>query len=505
MKRCSSVFVMVVAMLIASLTAFGVAQQRLVIATVAEASNLDPRTTYDAYSYQRMYAMMEPLIAFAPDLSLVPRLATDWRFAEDGLSITFTLREGVTFHHGKPFTAEDVKYTFEWMLNPDNPAANPGLYSDIERIEVVDDYTVVFYLAQNNSFILNNIARLHIVPSDLGEDENFARNPVGTGPFVFESWTRDDRMVMRAFENYWGGRPKVDIVEFRPIVEDVTRLLALEAGEIDLYQGQVVAAEIPRLERDPNIVVQRATGLGHTYVGFNMRNPILQDVRVRQAISHLIPREAIVERVLRGVGRVAVSPISPDVPWFNPDVPRYDYDPERARALLEEAGLGQGIRLRLHTNENPVRIQIAEILQFEAQRVGIELQVTIEEFGAFIARILDTTTADYDLYLLGWTGNVDPNYAMYGLFHSQGDNNYVGYSNPALDVLLEAGRRVPPSTDESNAIYQEAQALLMADPPFAFINYTEEIGVHRADISGWQIHPYVSATFQDLHLVEKRR
>lgn len=495
-----------VLLLCALLSSAAFAQTRLVIATVAEASDLDPRTTYDAYSYQRMYPIMETLLTYSPeDITLQPRLAESWDFAEDGSSVTFALRQGVNFHHGRPFTAEDVKYTFEWVLNPDNPGANPGLFEDITNIEVVDDHTVRFELSGENAFILNNIARLHIVPADLGDNEDFGRNPVGTGPFVFESWARDDRMLLSAYEDYWGGRAKVEEVEFRPITEDATRLLAFEGGEIDLYHGQVVPAEVARLEETEGVTVQRAVGLGHAYVGFNFRNEALSDVRVRQAISHLIPREAIVERILQGIGSVGGGPIAPGVPWYNAEVPRYDYDPERARALLAEAGYGDGLSLRLHTNENPVRVQIAEVLQFEAAQVGVDIQVSVEEFGAFIDRILDTETADFDLFLLGWTGNVDPNYAMFELFHSEGDNNYIAYGNPELDALLEEGRRLEPGSEESNAVYQEAQAVLMADAPFAFINDTEEIGVNQEYITGWRLHPYVSATFQDLHLVEKTR
>lgn len=199
---------------------------------------------------------------------------------------------------------------------------------------------------------------------------------------------------------------------------------------------------------------------------------------MRQAIAHLIFREAIVERVLRGVGQVGISMIAPDVPWFNPEAPRYDYDPERARELLAKAGYEDGLSLR-HTNENPVRVQIAEILRFEAAQVGIDLAVTVEEFGAFIDRIVDKS-ADFDLFILGWGGNVDPNYATYELFSSTGGNNYVAYANPEVDELLERGQRVPPGSEESISIYQEAQRLIMEDVPFAFINYSEEIGVHKA-------------------------
>lgn len=481
-------------------TSFAQDGKTLVIGTVAEASDLDPRITYDVYSYQRMYAIMEPLLVFDTDLSYKPRLATSWEYAEDGSSITFNLREGVSFHHGRTFTAEDVKYTFDWMLNPDNPAANPALYEDIEEVVILDPYTVRFDLSGDNSFILNSIARLHIVPADLGENEDFGSNPVGTGPFIFDSWSRDDRMVLLANAEYWGGAPKVERVEFRPIIEDATRLIALEVGELDLYYGQPVRSELDALEADDDIVVQRVNGLGHQYVAMNTEHPALGDVRVRQAISHLLPREAIVERILDGVGTVGTGPISPDAAFFNPDAPTYPYDPERAAELLAEAGI-ENLSLRLHTNENPIRPQMAEVLQFEAAQIGVEIEVIVEEFGAFIDRLLGST--DYDLYLIGWSGNVDPNYAMYELFHSNGGSNFTAYGNPELDVLLDEGRRLAPNSPESIATYKEAQMVLMNDAPFAFINHSEEVALNRAEILNWEAHPYSSATFQDLHLVEK--
>lgn len=493
-----------VALVLLALVGLGTAQTTLVVGTVAEASDLDPRITYDVYSYQRMYPIMEPLMVFAPDLSYSPRLAEEWEWADDASSITFKLREGVTFHHGRAFTADDVKYTFDWMLNPENPAANPGLYEDISEVEVVDPHTVRFHLSGDNAFILNYIARLHIVPADLGEDPSFGSHPVGTGPFTFESWSRDSKMVLKAYDAYWGGRAYADAIEFRPITEDATRLLALEAGELDLFHGQVVPSALPRLEATSSIDVQRATGLGHAYVGMNFRTAALSDVRVRQAISHLLPRTAIVEKIYQGIGTVGTGPISPDTVFYNDQIPVYDYDIERARELLTEAGI-DSLTLRLHTNENPIRPQIAEVLQFEAAKVGIKIDLQVEEFGAFIDRIMDTDTADFDLFILGWSGNVDPNYAMYELFHSNGGSNFTAYGNERLDELLDLGRRLPPNGEESIAVYHEAQAILMGDAPFAFINNTEEVGLSQNWIQGWEIHPYTSATFQDLHRVQKTR
>ncbi len=492
----------VVALLLAGSVAF--AQTRLVVATVAEASGLDPRLVNDVYSYQRIYTMMEPLIVFEKDLAYRPRLATDWSFSDDGSVITFNLREGVTFHHGKTLTAEDVKYTIDWVRDEDNPSLIRNLYANISDVEVVDPMTVRITVDPPNVWIMNALARLHILPADIGDTNDWNTNPIGTGPFRFVEWVRDDRMLIEAYDGYWGERGNIDQVLFRPITEDGTRLLSFEAGELDLFHGQVTPAEVPRLEDVAGITVTRATGLGHAYLGFNFRNDTLAVDAVRQAMAHLIPSEAIVARVMNGVATVGVGPISPDSIYFASDIPRYPYDTERAAALLAEAGLADGFSVRLHTNENPVRIQIAEILQFEAAQVGIDIDVSIEEFGAFIDRILGPDK-DFDLFILGWSGNVDPDYATYGLFKTGGDNNYIAYGNPEVDVLLDLGRTLPPGSPESVANYQQIQRLLMTDVPFAFINNSEEIGVVQDWVEGWGVHPYASATFQDLHQVTKGR
>ncbi len=492
--------------LVASLLVLGSAsaQVTLNVGATAEASGLDPRRVNDVPSYQRVYAMFEPLIVFEKDLSYRPRLATSWTFSDDGSSITFKLREGVKFHHGTEFTSADVKYTIDWLQNPDNPVLNSSLWQDMASVETPDPYTVIIHLDPTNVWTMNALARMPIVPADIGDDPSFVDHPSGTGPFQFVEWVRDDRLVLEAFPDYWDPEVgNVTEVVFRPIPEDATRLLAFEAGEIDLFHGQVVPLEVPRLEAETDWV-SRTTGLGWTYLGFNFGNEYLAQQAVRQAFYHLIPSEGIVERVLNGVGTVSDSPISPDSIYYADDVARYPYDPEAARALLEEAGLGDGFSVRLHTNENPVRPRIAEILQFEAAKIGIDVEVNVEEFGAFIDRILDPERP-FDLYILGWSGNVDPNYATYGLFRTGADSNYIGYSNPVVDELLDLGRVLPPGSPQSIETYQEIQRLLMDDVPFAFINNTEEIGLVQDDIEGWSVHPYASATYMDLHKVTKNR
>ena len=477
------------------------AQERLVIASTGEADNLDPRVATDVRSFERISTIFEPLVVFDRGLGLQPRLANSWSFNDDATVLTFALRDDVSFHHGRPFTADDVIYTFEWVLDPENPSLNRPLYTDIDAISAPDPYTVVFELSRPNAFLLNNIARMPIVPADRGEEDDFQVDPSGTGAFAFVSWQRDDALRLEAFEDYWGGRALVDEVVFRPIPEDGTRLLALEAGEIDMYQGGPIGAELPRLEDDPNIGVDRVPAPSYNFVGFNTRFEPLGDARVRQAIAHLIPREGIVERILEGVGQVGVSMLLPDMPWFEPDIARYPYDPERARALLAEAGYSDGdISVRIYSDPAPMRTQIAEILLNEMLQVGIDATVQAEESSAVWQRF--TQTEDYEIMVYAWNGQLDPDRAIFRQFTSGGSAYaYTYWSDPRVDELALRGQSVAPDSDESVAIYREIQRIIGEEVPYTFVNYIEEVAVYRSDITGWSAHPHSSVTYQDLFLV----
>ncbi len=470
---------------------------RLRIGSTAEVSSLDPRVATDGASFERIYTMIEPLITYDTSLELQPRLATAWERAEDGMSLTFELREGVQFHHGRPFTSEDVRYTFEWILDPENRAQNRPLYTNIETIETPDDHTVIFRLNAPNAFLVNNLARMPIVPADRGEDDDFGRNPVGTGPFEFVSLRRDDRMVVRAFEDYWGGRSNIDELVFRAIPEDGARLLAFEAGELDLFQRDVVYREIARLDEDDRYVFEQTMGTGYLYVAFNVDVEPLGDPRVRRALAHLVDREGFVDRVLEGVGTPGISMITPGTRWHNAEVERFPYDPARARELLAEAGVEDGIRLRLHTNENPARVQLAEVLQASIAQAGVNLDIRIEEFGAYLDRI--QATDDYDIIIGGWLGQLDPDRAMYRQFHRDGSANYMNYRNDRVSELLDRGRSLDPESDEALRTYFEAQEIIVREAPMAFVNYNLEVGVRHPQVEGWRVHPYSAATYQDLH------
>lgn len=494
-------FMLLIVILSSTLALAG--EKRLMIGAYAETHHLDSRLDIGITGMQRLAMINEPLIIYNRNMELAPRLATDWYHSDDGLQMTFYLQEGVQFHHGREFTAKDVKYTYDWILDPENEAQNRDLYTDVKEIEIVDDHTVVFHLHRPNGFLINNMARIHIVPYDKDEElgHDFRFQPIGTGPFQFVSWTRDDRMIFEAFHDYWGGSPQLDVIEFRPIPEDSARLLAFEAGEIHMFHGYVVADEVSRLEEDDRFVVQRKPGTGYHYLGLNTKNPYLNDYRIRRAIAYMVDREGIVESLMSGIGRPGATSISPTLPWFHDGLTPYTFDEEKARDLLAQAGYPDGgFTLNIYSDDNPVRRQIAEIMAYQLEEHGIQAHVHVEEYGAYIERILRTD--DYDIWVWAWVGQLDPDRATYRQFHSSGGSNWSYFKNSRLDLLVEKGRIVPADSQESLDIYREVQEILHREQPYIYLFYEEEVGVSQTNIRGWELHPYSGQTFMDAHLID---
>lgn len=503
MFRKGSLGILLIVLIFALVSSTAAQSSTIVIGSSAEAIGLDTRLSTDIYSGQRINVMMEPIIIFNTDMELEPRLATDWYFDDEATTITFEIREGVYWHDGERFTANDVKFTFDWILNPENPAPNRALYADIYEIEVVNDYLMHFHLRQPNSFLINNLARISIVPAHAADKAGFNENPIGTGPFMFESWIRDDSLSMVANPDYWGGAPKVDRLVFRTIPEDSARMFALEAGEIDVYQDQPIPEEVERLDADPNVNVQIVPGTGYRYMGFNTEMPPFDNVKVRQAFAHLIPREGIVDRLMEGLGQVATGPVPSGIPWYNPNVKTYDHNIEAARQLFDEAGVDpQGLTVHLYSHEDPTFIRIAEIIQFEAANLGINVVTHVEEWGTYWSS-LQQPGHGYQMFLVDWFGQVDPDRAMFRQYHSQGSHNFGTYYNERLDYLLEKGKTVPPDSEESIAIYNEAQEILAEQSYVAYIHYYAEVGLSRASLQGFEPHPFISIVWSNAHLMSK--
>lgn len=470
----------------------------------SEVTTLDPRITTELTGRTRINLINEPLVILDPNYTIVPGLAKDWEYSEDATELTFYLNEGVLFHHGRELVADDVKYTIEWVLDESNPAGNRGAYTAITEVEVINDYEVKFYLDEVNTFLLNALAQLGIVPEDKAEElgDDFGQEPVGTGPLYFGEWNRDDNLLLYAFEDYWQGSPTIDVLEVKPIPEDSARLLAFEAGELDLITG-IVPDELSRLEEDPNVVIQRAPEAGWNFVGFQNAEGPTTDLNLRKAIAHLVDREGIVDNVFQGMGLPGKSPIAPMMDWFNDEIDYIEYDRELAREYYEKSEVyGEDIKLRIFASDITSDIRVAEIMQYEINNLGIEnVEVIVEEWGAFLSRIVDTD--DYEIIILGWGSVMGPDSAFYRQFHSEGSGNFVSYSNPRMDELLEEGRSIDPNSDRAIEIYKEAQQIIHDDVPKAFTHYREVVLAHSPELENFEIYSYTPNQWLSIPFVEK--
>lgn len=354
----------------------GDAPSTVTIALTDDPPSGDPHKTRGANGGHLLFNLYDGLVALSGDMMEInPALATSWEKLDD-LSWRFTLREGVRFHNGEPFTAAAVKYSIERLLDPNAVRFNTD-YQQLGEVEVVDDYTVIIHTKYPDPNFLPKMASLHMVPPEYTSsisEEQFSANPVGTGPYRFVSWTLGQQLVLEANDDYWGGRPSVDRLVFRPIPESSTRLAELQAGTVDIIVGLNYDA-IPLVTADPDLRVEANTGRRTVFMHMDLFVGIepLHDPRVRQAMSYAIDRQLLIDSVLNGYGTPLATIFRPDMAGYSPDFEPYPYDPERARQLLAEAGYPDGFEVRFMTSDGIINkgVEVAEALGAMLGEVGI--------------------------------------------------------------------------------------------------------------------------------------
>ncbi|HEY8424826.1 MAG TPA: glutathione ABC transporter substrate-binding protein [Limnochordales bacterium] len=464
----------------------------LVVAQGADAVSLDPHRTNDQPSSRVMRQIYDTLLVQGEDLQLYPGLATEWR----QLSPTrweFKIRQGVRFHNGDVLTAHDVKFTFDRLRDPATAAPGAFILSPVANVEVVDDYTIVIETSYPFAPLLNHLA--HTTTSILSRnavtragDAYGTRVVVGTGPFRFEEWVTGSHIVLSRNPDYWGGEVKPGRVVFRAIPEGTVRAIELETGAVDLAYNIEPQDEL-RLADVPGIDLVRVETLSTTYIGFNARKPPFNDARVRQAINHAINVDAIIEHIYTGQASRAAGPISQMVWGAHPELRPYEYNPERARQLLAEAGYPNGFKTTIWTNDNPLRMQIAEVVQSDLRKVGIDVEVNVMEWGAYLR---ETAQGNHDMFILGWvTVTADADYGLYSLFHSStfGDpGNRTFWSHPRVDELLDLGRTTADPQVRLRA-YREAQEIIVREAPWVFLLFLTEVTGVRSNVTGFVPHP----------------
>ncbi len=480
-----------------------VGPQHLVIAIEANPTNLDPRKAMDVASARVTQLVFSGLLKKDSQSNLIPDLALKWEQPDD-TTYLFYLRQGVVFHDGSPLTAHDVKYTFESVLDPKFASPRRGSFEQLERISVLDDYTIRFTLKEPFSPFLINMT-LGIVPAHIAKTsgKDFSRKPVGSGPFSLTEWQPDEKLEFTAFSQYFAGAPKLERITYKIVPEDSVRILELEKGSVHLIQNSIPADLLPRLKDNPALKVITSPGTTYAYIGFNMQDAILGIRQVRQALALAIDRPVIIEYLLGGLA-VPAGSLLPKGHWAHePQAAGYDYNLKRAQKLLDEAGFtdpdGDGpqsrFKLSYKTSQNELSRRMAEVLQHQWQKLGVEVDIRSYEWGTFFD---DIRTGNFQLHSLQWVGITEPDIYHY-IFHSlsippQGANR-CKYLNPELDRLLEQGRKTL-DIDRRKAVYSQAQKILAHDLPYISLWHLMNIVAMRREINGFA--PYPAGDFTSL-------
>ncbi len=465
----------------------------LVMIIESSPTNLDPRVGIDAQSERIDNLIFDDLLSRGDDLNVAPGLAEKWD-VPDPLTYVFHLHRGANFHDGHPLTSRDVKWTFDSLLQGKIRSTKAAVYKYIDHIETPDDATVVFHMKETDATLLWNLSdgAMGIVP--YGSGDEMTQHPMGSGPFKFVSAETDREVVLERNDQYWGEKAHLARVRFAVVPDETTEALELRKGSGDVEINAYLTPDtVVTLARDPNLVIETGPGTRLAYLGFNLRDPILKDMRVRQAIAYALDRKPMIEYLWRGFAQPARS-ILPVQSWaYNGNVPAYEHDPERARQLLDTAGYVPVDGVRFHitmktSTDANTRLMVA-VMQQQLREVGIALDIRSFEFATFFS---DVQHGAFQMYGLRWIGgNEDPDIFEYA-FHSSkfppNGANRDHYSNPRVDALIDKARQeIDPKVRKR--LYDDVQSILAEDLPYINLWYLDNVLVHTKRVRNLQLNP----------------
>lgn len=477
----------------------------LIVGQIAEPKSLDPAAVTAVIDFRILVNVYEGLVRYKPGTLVVePQLATSWDISEDGTEYTFYLREGVTFHDGTSFNADAVKFNFDRMLDESHAYHHTGpfplsfFFSSIVETTAVDDVTVKFKLNAPYAPFLSNLAYptgLLVSPAAVeANGVDFGRNPSGTGPFTFAEWRSNEAVVIERNDDYWGEAAGTKAVVFRPITDANTRVAEMLAGGIDMMVEVPPTALGQFAGADFNAVEQ--AGPHVWFLILNAKEGPFSDVRVRQAANYAINKSAIVNDVLEGTAAVAAGPTPPAFAWaYNESLEPYPYNPEKARALLAEAG-AEGAELTFFVTEggsgmlDPIAMGTA--IQADLAAVGLDVKIETYEWNTFLGEVNPGLEGKADMAEMAWMTN-DPDTLPYlalrtDAWPDKGGFNSGYYSNPEVDALLEEART---STNQGHRaeLYKQMQVLVQEDAPWVFIANWKQNAVTSDRVAGFSLEP----------------
>lgn len=503
----------------------------LVFGRGGDSSTLDPSHATDGESFYGSTQVYDNLVQFKyGSTEIEPALAKKWDVSENGLEYTFYLKEGIYFAPTKFFnkkvelTADDVVFSIKRQFDKTNPYNKIGgafeywlamdMDNIVEDVIKLDKYVVKFKLKKKEAPFLANIAMdfASILSKEYadellakGKADNINRFPVGTGPFVFEQWVKDDKMIFKANKDYWDGRPYVDRLILKVIPNNSVRAAELKTGQIQLMDFPN-PAEVPELQKDPNIKIIKQEGMNVGYLAMNQKKKEFQDVRVRRAINHAINKQAIVDAVYEGFGKVANAPIPPNMWGFNPNLKTYEYNPQKAKELLKQAGYEKGFDVNLYAMPVPRPYmpdgrKVAEAMQADLAKVGINAKIVSYEWTTYLDK---TKNLEHDMCLMGWTGdNGDPDNFLYTLLSKAAARNPVlnyGYwLNDKFDSLVSKAKETS-NFDQRVKLYKEAQEIFADQAPWVTIANSLVMVPARKFVNDFQIDPVGKRRFHKVWL-----
>jgi peptide/nickel transport system substrate-binding protein len=467
---------------------------RVVLTSFSDAVTMVPLRASDSASNDIQGNIFDSMVHQDITGQPIPGLAERWDYDDKTLTYTFYLRKGVKFHDGTPFTAKDVKFSFEMYSHPDTLNSYKADFADIKSITIVNDFTVKFVLKQRNVFFLTSAANsgaimpAHLFPRGIldynADNTAFSRKPIGTGPFKMKEWKTDERVVLVANKDYWDGRPYLDEVVTRILPDANVEAINLLKGDVDFVQS-ITPRTISQVEKDPDLKTVVYDYGRFDYIGWNNYNPLFKDKKVRQAMNYAMDRQALVSKVFLGRAYVGTGPFHPKLPQQNPDVKPYPFDLKKAAQLLADAGWKKGdggilekdgkkFEVEIsYNNGNVVRQKMAQILAQNLKVLGIKATVRGYEWSLYLDKYKKGTL---DMFVLAW-GGYDANVEHYGFFHSSAiptdtnaGNNRMRVNIPRVDKILELYLQEPDAAKRIK-LYQEMHAILQEEAVMIFTHH----------------------------------
>lgn len=457
------------------------ARTDVTLGVVLEPPNLDPTAGAAAAIDEVVYAnIFEGLTRFAPDGSVLPALAKQWSIENDGARYVFSLHADVKFHDGADFTADDVKFSFDRAMAEDSTNAQKGLFANIESVEVVDALTVAINMKQADGSLLSNLAWGDAIILDEASAADTATTPVGTGPFTFQKWVQGDRVEIARNPDYWGTPVQLEKAVFKFISEPTAAFAAVMAGDVDAFPNYPAPENLAQLDADPRYSVVLGSTEGETILTMNNASPPLDDVRVRQAISHAINREEIIDGAMFGYGTPIGTHFAPHNPAYVDLTAQSAFDPEKSKALLAEAGFSEGLTLSLKLPPPSYARRGGEIIAAQLRDVGITAEIENVEWAQWIEQAFKGK--DFDLTIVSHTEPMD-----IGVYANP--DYYFQYDNADLQSLM-SDFGIEADTAKREEMLRTAQQIISDDYVNGYLFQLAKTGVANSKLKGlWENSP----------------